>query len=41
MLGDMWDSGKVYSDQTIHVKYNGTTLQSGMRSGESWRAVGW
>jgi alpha-L-rhamnosidase len=29
--GDMWDSGKVYSDQTIHVEYNGTTLQSGMR----------
>lgn len=29
--GDMWDSGRVCSDQTIHVEYNGATLQSGQR----------
>jgi len=35
-VGDMWDSGKVYSDQTIHVEYDNTSwhgkpLQSGQR----------
>lgn len=29
--GDMWDSGKIYSDQTIHVEYKGNALQSGQR----------
>jgi alpha-L-rhamnosidase len=29
--GDLWDSGKVLSDQTTHVEYNGTALQSNQR----------
>lgn len=29
--GDMWDSGEVYSDQTIHVQYNGYPFASGQR----------
>ncbi len=28
--GDLWDSGKRISDQTIHVVYNGTPLESQM-----------
>ena len=27
--GDMWDSGKIASDQTIHVVYGGTALTAG------------
>jgi alpha-L-rhamnosidase len=27
--GDIWDSGKVESDQSVHVAYNGKTLKSG------------
>lgn len=27
--GDMWDSGKMFSEQSIHVKYQGRPLQSG------------
>ena len=29
--GDLWDSGKVASDQSIHVKYQGRPLRSGQR----------
>lgn len=29
--GDLWDTGKVESDQSIHVEYDGKPLQSGMR----------
>ncbi len=27
--GDLWDSGKVESDQSVHIPYGGTPLQSG------------
>jgi len=30
-VGDLWDSGKVASDQSIHVVYGGKPLESGMR----------
>jgi hypothetical protein len=26
--GDLWDSGKVESDQSIHVEYQGKSLES-------------
>ncbi|MFA7172188.1 MAG: hypothetical protein WC340_02030 [Kiritimatiellia bacterium] len=26
--GDLWDSGKVSSDQTLHIVYAGSTLKS-------------
>ena len=29
--GDLWDSGKVASDQSIHVAYDGKPLESGMQ----------
>lgn len=29
--GDIWDSGKVESPNSIHVKYNGPTLESRTR----------
>jgi alpha-L-rhamnosidase len=29
--GDLWDSGKVKSDQSIHVEYEGKPLESGLR----------
>jgi alpha-L-rhamnosidase len=29
--GDLWNSGRVASDQSIHVAYNGVILESGMR----------
>ncbi|MGB0370066.1 MAG: alpha-L-rhamnosidase N-terminal domain-containing protein [Opitutales bacterium] len=29
--GDLWDSGKVESDQSIHVKYEGPAMRSGQR----------
>ncbi len=29
-IGDLWDSGEVKSDQSLHVMYQGTPLQSGM-----------
>jgi len=28
-IGDMWDSGKVYSDQSVNVEYSGKMLESG------------
>jgi len=27
-IGDLWDSGKVFSDETTHIKYAGRTLES-------------
>ena len=36
---DFWDSGKVISDQSIQIKYNGKPLQSGMEV--SWRVRIW
>jgi alpha-L-rhamnosidase len=38
-IGDMWDSGQVLSDQTIHVEYNGKALQSGQRLW--WKVRSW
>ena len=29
--GDLWDSGKMMSDQTIHVEYAGEPLSSGQK----------
>jgi len=29
--GDLWDSGKIGSDQSVHVKYGGAPLTSGQR----------
>ncbi len=29
LTGDMWDSGKTDSDQSVHIKYDGPSLQSG------------
>ncbi|MBN1590872.1 MAG: alpha-L-rhamnosidase N-terminal domain-containing protein [Pirellulales bacterium] len=29
--GDLWDSGRVESDQTLHVVYRGRTLRSGQQ----------
>jgi alpha-L-rhamnosidase len=28
--GDLWDSGKLKTDQSVHVEYNGKPLESGM-----------
>jgi len=37
--GDLWDSGKVRSDQSIHVVYQGRALQSGVRC--YWKVRVW
>jgi alpha-L-rhamnosidase len=37
--GDLWDSGKVESDQSIQVEYVGKPLTSGMRC--FWKVRGW
>jgi alpha-L-rhamnosidase len=37
--GDLWDSGKVESDQTIHVEYGGKPLTSRMRC--FWKVQVW
>jgi len=37
--GTLWDSGKVASDQTIHVVYGGTPLKSGARCW--WKVRAW
>jgi alpha-L-rhamnosidase len=37
--GDLWDSGRVASDQTIHVAYAGKALQSRMRVW--WKVRSW
>ena len=37
--GDLWDSGKVLSDQSLHVEYRGQPLSSGMRC--FWKVRVW
>lgn len=37
--GDLWDSGKVSSDQSIHIAYGGTALTSHMRC--TWKVRIW
>jgi len=37
--GDLWDSGKVISDETLHVAYAGKTLRSG--EGCFWKVRAW
>lgn len=37
--GDLWDSGKVVSDQSIHVAYNGKPLHSGQAAW--WKVRTW
>ena len=37
--GDLWDSGKVESDQSVHVEYHGKPLESGMQS--FWKVKVW
>ena len=37
--GDMWDSGKIESDQSIHVPYSGKALESGKRY--FWKVRTW
>lgn len=37
--GDMWDSGKVQSDSTIHIKYSGKKLEAGCEY--YWKAMVW
>lgn len=37
--GDLWNSGKVNSDESIHVKYNGQALSSRMRC--FWKVKTW
>lgn len=29
--GDLWDSGKISSDETVHIEYGGKSLEPGMR----------
>jgi alpha-L-rhamnosidase len=38
-IGGMWDSGKVVSDETVSVIYNGLTLQTGKRY--FWKVCVW
>jgi len=38
-IGDLWDSGKVKSDQSIHVAYNGKQLES--RTQCFWKVKVW
>ena len=37
--GDLWDSGKVNEETSIHVKYDGKTLQSRMKA--FWKVKTW
>lgn len=37
--GDLWDSGKVTEETSIHVRYNGKALQSRMRA--YWKVKTW
>jgi alpha-L-rhamnosidase len=37
--GDLWDSGKVESDQSIDIEYKGKALESGMPC--FWKVRGW
>ncbi len=36
---DLWDSGKVASNQSVHIEYNGSPLSSGQRA--FWRVKTW
>ncbi len=36
---DIWDSGKIYSDETVNIKYQGVQLQSGGRY--YWWVMAW
>jgi alpha-L-rhamnosidase len=38
-VGDLWDSGKVQSDQSVHVEYGGNPLAS--RQACFWKIRGW
>ena len=38
-IGDLWDSGKIDSDQSIHVVYAGKELQSRMKC--FWKVRAW
>ncbi|MCF7976208.1 MAG: family 78 glycoside hydrolase catalytic domain, partial [Phycisphaerae bacterium] len=38
-LGDLWDSGRVTSDQSVHVAYHGKTLESRMQC--FWKVMVW
>lgn len=37
--GDLWDTGKVFSDASVNIKYQGKTLESGMRC--YWKVRVW
>jgi alpha-L-rhamnosidase len=37
--GDLWDSGKVASDQSVHIDYQGKSLTSGMLC--HWKVKAW
>lgn len=37
--GDMWDTGKIESDETVHIPYDGKTLQSTQRY--CWKVRVW
>jgi alpha-L-rhamnosidase len=37
--GDLWDSGKVFSDQALHIPYGGSALRSRQRC--TWRVRVW
>nr|WP_227013709.1 family 78 glycoside hydrolase catalytic domain [Paenibacillus psychroresistens] len=38
-IGDLWDSGKVESDETLHVEYTGVPLSSGEAC--YWKVYSW
>jgi len=38
-IGDLWDTGKVQSDRSIHIAYNGKPLQSRMQC--FWKVMAW
>ena len=38
-IGNLWDSKKVVSDRTTHIKYGGTPLKSGQRA--YWKVNVW
>jgi len=37
--GDLWDSGKVVSDRSVHIPYNGRALRAGERC--HWKVRAW
>jgi len=38
-IGDLWDTGRVDSDQSIHVDYSGEPLESSTQC--FWKVIGW